>query len=122
VFKRQLSVDAVSFDDGGRDMTTEAQLSATHEGERLIKDWQECVRNYADRKKDAERAHAELLVIEKNLANWLLPEDAMTLEKYCVWYGDSMIAAYRLADGTLKVGVRKSGRKCPLRAVAPSQA
>ncbi|MCK5608221.1 hypothetical protein KAR91_40440 [Candidatus Pacearchaeota archaeon] len=84
-------------------------MKVTREGEDLIKRWKSATEQMRDLKRQITKAETELLNSEIHLAKWLLPDDAMTDEKFCVWYGDSLIAA-RQSDGRSTVELRTRGK------------
>lgn len=77
--------------------------------EELIKQWQAAGRLEASLRADLLKAERRLQTTEENLAMFLLPEDAKQDEKYCVWYGDSLISATD-AEAGYEVSIRKRGK------------
>lgn len=84
-------------------------MEVTREVEDHIKRWKVATKQVADLKKQLKKAECELLYSETALAKCLLPDDANTDEKFCVWYGDSLITA-RHSNGNHSVELRTRGR------------
>lgn len=81
----------------------------TSKGKELIEKWQAANKRVAQLRADIEKAARELQTAEEHLAMWLLPNDAREGEKFCVWYGDSLIGAAELENG-YEVTVRTRGK------------
>jgi len=81
----------------------------TSEGKELIDRWRSADKRVASLRVELLKAQRELQTAEERLAIWLLPSDAMENEKYCVWYGDSLIGARELESG-YEVFIRKRGK------------
>ncbi len=82
----------------------------THEGKAHIERWQRAVTQLADAKSAVNRADCELSNSTNALGKWLTPDDAKEGEKFCVWYGDSLIAAESKGNHSYAVTMRKRGR------------
>ncbi len=70
-----------------------ADNRVTRDVEDHIKRWKFAINNVANLKSKLSKAECELRNAETALAKCLLPGDANADEKFCVWYGDSLIAA-----------------------------
>lgn len=81
----------------------------TSKGKELIERWQAASKRGAQLRSDAEKATRDLQTAEEQLAMWLLPVDAKEGEKFCVWYGDSLIGVVELENG-YEVTVRTRGK------------
>lgn len=86
-----------------------ANGDVTNEGKELIERWRAADKRVAALRVDLLKAQRELQTAEEKLAMWLLPTDAMEGEKFCVWYGDSLISAKELENG-YEVAIRKRGK------------
>ncbi len=82
----------------------------THEGKAHIERWQRAITQLADAKSAVNRADCELSNATNALGKWLMPDDAMEGEKFCVWHGDLLIAAENKGNHAYVVTVRKRGR------------
>ena len=94
-------------------MSEETTGKVTYDGERLIKRWMETKRLSEIALKEAAQRNKDLVEAERQLGAWLTPDDAREDEKFCVWYGDSLIAAkvYRVNGPSLySVEIRTRGR------------
>jgi hypothetical protein len=81
----------------------------TNKGKELIERWKDATRGEESAKEKLLKAQRELQTAEEHLAHWLLPEDAKDGEKFCVWYGDSLITASESDTNGYEVTVRKRG-------------
>jgi hypothetical protein len=86
---------------------------ATTEPSEAGKDLIECWHRAKMHKRDLERklttATNDAEVAEKALADWLLPPDAKANEKFCMWYGDTLIQVWH--ENLIKhVEIRTQGR------------
>lgn len=68
-------------------------MGVTKDGEAKIKRWKFATEHIADLKRRLNMAECELHNSKEELAKWLLPDDAKASETFCVWYGDSLLAA-----------------------------
>lgn len=66
----------------------------TQEGERLVKQWKHATDKLAHAKRELNKAECNFTNVKNALGDWLLPDDAEQDEKFCVWYADSLVAAY----------------------------
>lgn len=86
----------------------------TNKGEELVKRWRAAEKQVSSCREKLLEAQRELQSAEEYLAMWLLPEDAKEGEQFCVWYGDSLIAAKELPEGdergNYEVTTRKRGK------------
>ncbi len=82
----------------------------TREGKDHIERWQRAVAELAAAKGAVNRADCELSNATNALGKWLMPNDAKEGEKFCVWYGDSLIAAESKGNHSYTVTVRTRGR------------
>lgn len=81
------------------------------EGERLIDRWQSAKKGLEYAKQCLSKAECELSNATNDLSKFLLPSDAKTGEKYCVWFGDSLISATIEVTGMVPVvEIRKRGK------------
>ena len=83
-------------------------MKVTRDGEDLIKRWKLAAKQVADLKASLSKAECELRNSETDLAKWLLPDDAEADEKFCVWFGNSLVAA-RHNNGKHFVELRTRG-------------
>lgn len=56
-----------------------------------INDWQKAKVRVEQTEKAAVVAKQDLMQAEQVLAEWLVPKDAKGGEKFCIWYGNSLI-------------------------------
>ena len=82
----------------------------TVEGAALIDRWQRAVSQQAEARSAETRASCELSNATNALGEWLTPNDAKEGETFCVWHGDSLIAAESLGNHDFAITVRKRGR------------
>lgn len=83
----------------------------TSKGRELIERWRVAEKQVASARESLTKAQRELQSAEEHLAMWLLPDDAKEGEQFCVWYGDSLIAAKELPrDAGYEVTTRKRGK------------
>ena len=81
----------------------------TSKGKELIERWKDASKGAESAKEKLIKAQRELQTAEEHLAHWLLPGDAKDGEKFCVWYGDSLITASESEETGYQVTVRKRG-------------
>jgi len=87
----------------------------TAQGRQHIDRWLRATENLASANKAVSSAECEVANATTALGKWLLPEDAKIDEQFCVWFGDSLIAAVR-PNATLPGGseyivtIRKHGK------------
>jgi hypothetical protein len=62
----------------------------TREGERLLKQWLECLEGTRRAKEYLSRAECAEVNAHRDLAKWLMPPDMKPSEKIGVWVGDSL--------------------------------
>ena len=81
------------------------------EGERLIDIWQSAQQSLEYAKQRLSKTECELSNATRELGKFLLPSDASAGERYCVWFGDSLISA-EIVDvhGKIVVEIRKRGK------------
>lgn len=84
-------------------------MKVTRDGEDKIKRWKFAAEEVRDLKRRLSKAECELLNSETDLAKFLLPADAKASETFCVWYGDSLIAA-KQENGNHSVELRTRGK------------
>ena len=84
-------------------------MKVTKDVEALVKRWKSAAEEVRDLKRKLSNAECELSNSETDLAKCLLPGDAKANEKFCVWYGDSLIAACH-NNGAYFVELRMRGR------------
>ena len=85
-------------------------MEVTREVEAHIKRWKFATEQVASLKRQLNAAECELSNSTTALGKCLLPGDAQANEKFCVWYGDSLIAA-RHNNGKHFVELRSQGRE-----------
>lgn len=85
-------------------------MEPTREGELLIQEWQDAKRRLEAAKNEMNRAECSLNNSITKLGRWLSPDDAKTGEKFCVWFGDSLIESTKISEGNFSVLVRKRGK------------
>jgi hypothetical protein len=82
----------------------------TSDGESLVKRWLAATKELELRKSSLNRAECEMKNSSNALGKWLLPNDAVEIgEKFCVWFGDSLIEA-TVTKNDPKVRIRNKGR------------
>lgn len=84
-------------------------MKVTRDVEDHVKRWKLAAEQVRNLKRQLNKAECELRNSETALAKCLLPDDAMANEKFCVWYGDSLIAA-RCNNGHDSVELRTRGK------------
>jgi len=84
-------------------------MDVNNEGLILIKRWKASTEQLAKLNNQINRAECEAKNAEEALASFLLPSDAHANEIFCVWYGDSLIAA-KHNNGIRSVGLRTKGK------------
>ena len=84
-------------------------MNITNEGIALIKRWKASTEQVTRLKNQLNRAECELSNSQEALAKFLLPDDAKANENFCVWYGDSLIAA-KHNNGIKSVELRTKGK------------
>lgn len=82
----------------------------SREGAQLIETWQRAVKDLADAKQAEIRASCALSNAKNALGKWLTPHDAKVGEVFCVWQGDSLIAAENKGNYDYNITVRTRGR------------
>lgn len=98
------------------EMPADDKVSGT--GEILIKSWVAANQRVADLERDLNSAKRNAANSEIELSKWLLPADAQTGEKICVWYGDSLIQVECMGSGGVlsRVEIRTLGKSLSARA------
>lgn len=93
-------------------------MEPTLEGIKLVKAWQAAEEYLARNKQEVVRAECDLSNAVTALGRWMCPGDVKPGEKFCVWYGDSLIQVELLtpdapgvAASTYKISVRARGRR-----------
>lgn len=84
-------------------------MDVTNDGLDLIKQWKFSSEEVAALRRRLNRAECDLKNAEEVLAKFLLPDDAKASETFCVWYGDSLIAA-KHNNGIKSVELRTRGK------------
>jgi hypothetical protein len=84
-------------------------MQVTKDGEEKIKRWKAAEKEVAALEQRLNRAKTEQANATVDLAKWLLPKDARANETFCVWYGDSLIAA-KSENGSERVWLRTKGQ------------
>jgi hypothetical protein len=92
------------------EMSEETTGRVTYEGEKLIKQWVAAEINSKNAEDALYNCRALLANSIIELGKWLCPIDAELQEKFCVWYGDSLIQASKLAPGKYEVLIRSRGK------------
>lgn len=77
--------------------------------EQNIKQWKAAFEEVQQLRRQLRAAECELLNAETKLAKGLLPKDAKAGEQFCMWYGDSLIAAKHI-NGNYVVSLRTQGK------------
>ena len=70
-------------------------MSRTRKGKELIENWHAAKRRVADLKDKLHRAILEAEETEQSLGELLVLEDAGPQEKFCMWYEDTLVQAWR---------------------------
>ena len=81
----------------------------TQKGRELIEAWHRARMHKRALERKLTKAHNEALTTEQALAEWLLPTDAKHEEKFCMWYGDTLVQAWH-ESGYKYVDIRTQGR------------
>jgi DNA-nicking Smr family endonuclease len=84
-------------------------MQVTKEGLQKIKAWKRAKEKVRSLDQRLDTARTELANAENELADFLLPSDAKASELFCVWVGDSIVAA-RHENGVKTVMVRTVGK------------
>ena len=84
-------------------------MKVTRDVEDHIKRWKVANDTVTSLKSRLNKAECELRNSREALAKCLLPSDAKANEMFCVWYGDSLIAA-RENNGVRSVELRTRGK------------
>lgn len=82
----------------------------TSKGKAHIDRWRAALSSLESAKSGLNRAECEVANATNALGKWLLPDDAKHGEQFCVWHGDSLIAATKVGDHDYAVTVRSRGR------------
>lgn len=82
----------------------------TADGQRLLSAWDVSTKRLAQQEQAAKRVLEDHKVTVRELAKWLLPDDAMPEEWVGVWYGDSLIQACCDSLGEYHIRIRTRGR------------
>ena len=83
----------------------------TVEGQRLITAWLVSQDRERSASVAAADAHQTRLAAEKDLAAWLLPDDYVAGESFCVWHGGSLIKVNTVSGGSPTVEMRKGSSR-----------
>lgn len=89
----------------------------TNEGKQKIEAWQEAIQSYIIASNALNKATDLLHKREQELGQWLTPNDVISGENFCVWYGDGLIRSTYTADKTYRISVRSRGTKTQLKEV-----
>lgn len=84
-------------------------MEVTRDVEDHIKRWKHATEEVEKIKRQLSKAESELANATTDLAKCLLPDDANANEKFCVWYGNSLVAAHH-NNGNHFVELRTRGR------------
>lgn len=89
-----------------------APTDPTKEGADLIERWKNAQKNVTRAEGELSRERCALSNAVNALGKWMLPNDAKDGERYCIWYGDSLIQVSReKTDGhDYKINARTRGR------------
>lgn len=85
-------------------------MKISREGEDLVDRWQKAKISLKRAESSVSSAQCEVTNATNALSKFLLPKDATRGEKYCVWFGDSLIAAEVADVGDPIVTIRLMGR------------
>lgn len=85
-------------------------MEITSEVKRLIDTWQNNKRLLKDARNTVTVRENEFIRSEADLGRFLLPDDAKKKEKFCVWYGDSLLCVELKESGTPKLTIRNHGK------------
>ena len=88
-------------------------MEPTRDGKDFIDSWKAAQEELRRCKLALSRAECEVSNSTNALGKWMMPADATTEEKICVWYGDSLIQVTKVAMNTYTVTVRKRGKAFP---------
>jgi hypothetical protein len=84
----------------------------TSEGQRVIEAWQKAIEDVDMKQRMKYAADRALEDCRKAVVKWMLPEDAKTGEKICVWMGDALIEVHVHEPRERSVvTIRKRGRQ-----------
>lgn len=90
-----------------------ADNDVTLKGAELIKQWMGSVEMVARAKQQLNRAECDQANATTALGKWMTPDDWKPGEKFCLWYGDSLIEVSpveRSGNGTYEIIVRTRGK------------
>ncbi len=84
----------------------------TRKGEELISAWRKALERVQRAEAELKKAESDLKSSAFSLGDWLTPRDARPGETFCVWFGDSLIAAEYQENGVEPyiVKIRKRGK------------
>lgn len=86
------------------------ETEPTKEGKDLIDRWRSALEEQRRAESRLNSAQCEVSNATNALGKWLVPGDAVMQEKFCIWYGDSLIEAAKKDQNSFSVNVRKRGR------------
>ena len=88
-------------------------MEPTSDGKGFIDRWKDAQEELRRCKSALNSAECEVSNSTNALGKWMMPDDAATEEKICVWYGDSLIQVTKTAQNDYAVTVRKRGKAFP---------
>ena len=84
------------------------EIEASKEGKRLIDHWILTQNRRNEAAKDLERTEVDYRNATQQLGKFLVPEDTLEAEVFCTWWGNRMIAAYKIPTTSFySVKIRK---------------
>jgi len=84
------------------------EIEASKEGKRLIDQWILAQNRRNEAAKDLERADVDYRNATQQLGKFLVPKDTLETEVFCTWWGNRMIAAYKIPTTSFySVKIRK---------------
>ena len=85
-------------------------MEPTKDGKDYIDRWTAAQEEVRRCKSSLNSAECEMSNSTNALGEWMMPNDAKNGEKFCVWYGDSMIQVVKQVNGDYDITVRARGK------------
>lgn len=97
---------------------TDYTTTPNRDGADLIKDWLHAQERLRRAKSEVNSAECDVNNSMRALAKWMLPTDARAGEKFCVWFGDSLIQVEVMTEHNAdpEVTIRTRGKSISLAA------
>lgn len=81
----------------------------TNEGVNKMRRWRQAQRSLESANRAVTSAEVELANATNDLGKWMWPKDGQPEEKFCIWYGDSLIEVSKEATGEFHLRIRQQG-------------